>query len=127
MSRKKIIGGYPHLIKPAKLYDIPSLEVARCFIQKDPVSYIHIPMLADRSAMDWFKLKVGFRVLFKRTPCQYHLYLSLERAKSFLEDTADTIDQIAAKGCFDTYIVFSTAFRKAFGIPPPTYRNRQTV
>lgn len=124
MPRKKIVEGYEHPIERTKLYDIPALELAKSIIEKDPVSHIHIPMLADKAGINEFKLKVGFRELFRTSPYQYRLHLCLEKAKSLLEDTDDTIDQIASKVGFDTYNGFSTAFKKAFSIAPTTYRNK---
>jgi AraC-like DNA-binding protein len=127
MPGKKIVGGYVQPIERTKLYDIPALELARSIIEKDPTAHIHLPMLADKAGINEFKLKVGFRELFFTSPYQYRLRLCLERAKQLLEETDDTIDQIAAKVGFDTYNGFSTAFKKAYNIPPTGYRNRQTA
>ena len=127
MPRKKIIEGYVHPIERTKLYDVPAIELAKAIIEKDPVSHIHIPMLADKAGINEFKLKLGFRELFQTSPYQYRLRLCLQRAKALLEDTDDTIDQIASKVGFDTYNGFSTAFKKAFSIAPTVYRNRQSA
>ena len=127
MPRKKIVEGYDHPIERTKLYDVPALELAKAIIEKDPVSHIHIPMLADRAGINEFKLKLGFRELFQTTPYQYRLKLCLEKAKDLLEDTDDTIDQIASKVGFRTYNGFSTAFKKAYSIAPTEYRNRQSA
>lgn len=127
MPRKKIVEGYDHPIERTKLYDVPALELAKAIIEKDPVSHIHIPMLADRAGINEFKLKLGFRELFQTTPYQYRLKLCLEKAKDLLEDTDDTIDQIASKVGFGTYNGFSTAFKKAYSIAPTEYRNRQSA
>jgi AraC family transcriptional activator of pyochelin receptor len=127
MPRKKMIGGYAHPIERTKLYDVPALELAKQIIDKDPYSHIHIPMLADRAGINEFKLKVGFRELFQTSPYQYRLHLCLERAKTLLEETDDTIDQISSRVGFDTYNGFSTAFKKAYGFAPTEYRNRQTA
>src|ERR1700733_2776827 len=127
MPRKKIVGGYEHLIERTKLYDVPALELAKAIIDKNPASHIHIPMLADKAGINEFKLKVGFRELFRTSPYQYRLHLCLEKAKQLLEDTDDTIDQIASKVGFDTYNGFSTAYKKAFQIAPTEYRNRQSA
>lgn len=127
MPRKKIVEGYEHPIERTKLYDVPAIELAKAIIEKDPCSHIHIPMLADRAGINEFKLKLGFRELFKTSPYQYRLHLCLERAKELLEETDDTIDQIASKVGFDSYNGFSTAFKKAYSIAPTRYRNRQTA
>ncbi|HVU95485.1 MAG TPA: AraC family transcriptional regulator [Puia sp.] len=127
MQRKKKIAGYEQPISRTKLYDVPAIELAKSLIEKDPVAHIHIPMLADRAGINEFKLKVGFRELFQTSPYQYRLRLCLEKAKALLEETDDTIDQIASKVGFDTYNGFSTAFKKAFSIAPTEYRNRQSA
>jgi len=123
MSRKKRMGDY--LLERTKLYDVPALELAKALIDKDPVAHIHIPVLADKVGINEFKLKLGFRELFQTSPYQYRLHLCLEKAKSLLEDTDDTIDQIASKVGFETYNGFSTAFKKAYQLAPTEYRNRQ--
>jgi AraC-like DNA-binding protein len=127
MQRKKKIAGYDQPISRTKLYDVPALELARSIIERDPVAHIHIPMLANKAGINEFKLKVGFRELFQTSPYQYRLRLCLEKAKTLLEDTDDTIDQIASKVGFDTYNGFSTAFKKAYSIAPTEYRNRQSA
>jgi len=127
MQRKKMIAGYEQPISRTKLYDVPAIELAKQIIDRDPVSHIHIPMLADKAGINEFKLKVGFRELFQTSPYQYRLRLCLEKAKALLEDTDDTIDQIASKVGFDTYNGFSTAFKKAYSIAPTEYRNLQSA
>lgn len=127
MQRKKKIMGYEHPIARTKLYDVPAIEFAKSLIEKDPISHIHIPMLADKAGINEFKLKVGFRELFQTSPYQYRLHLCLEKAKLLLEETDDTIDQIAAKVGFESYNGFSTAFKKAYSIAPTEYRNRQSA
>ena len=123
--RKKLIEGYEHPIERTKLYDVPAIELAKAIIDKDPSSHIYIPILADKAGITEFKLKIGFRELFQTSPYQYRLHLCLEKAKELLEETDDTIDQIASKVGFDTYSGFSTAFKKAFHVAPTEYRTRQ--
>jgi AraC family transcriptional activator of pyochelin receptor len=124
--RKKRILGYAHPIERTKLYDVPAIELAKSLIEKDPVNHLHIPILADRAGINEFKLKQGFRELFQTSPYQYRLHLCLKKAKELLEETDDTIDQIASKVGFGTYNGFSTAFKKAFQVAPSEYRNRLT-
>jgi AraC-like DNA-binding protein len=127
MPRTKKVGGYEHPIERTKLYDVPAIELAKSLIDKDPAAHLHIPMLADKAGINEFKLKLGFRELFRTSPYQYRLHLCLERAKELLQDTDDTIDQIASKVGFETYNGFSTAFKKAFRVAPTEYRNSQSI
>ena len=122
-----MVGGYIHPIEKTKLYDVPAIELAKSIIDKDPISHIHIPMLAGKAGINEYKLKMGFRELFHTSPYQYRLHLCLERAKLLLEETDDTIDQIAGKVGFDTYNGFSTAFKRAYNIAPTEYRNLQSA
>jgi AraC-like DNA-binding protein len=121
--RKKQIRGYAHLIERTKLYDVPAIELVKSIIEKDPVNHIQIPTLANRAGINEFKLKRGFRELFQTSPYQFRLQLCLKKAKQLLEETDDTIDQIASKVGFDSYNGFSTAFKKAFRLAPTEYRN----
>ena len=123
--RKKRIRGYAHPIERTKLYDVPAIELAKSIIEKDPVNHLHIPVLADRAGINEFKLKRGFRELFQTSPYQYRLHLCLKKAKQLLEETDDTIDQIASKVGFETYSGFSIAFKKVYKIAPTKYRNIQ--
>jgi AraC family transcriptional activator of pyochelin receptor len=123
--RKKRIRGYANPIEHTKLYDVPAIELAKSLIEKDPINHLHIPMLADRAGINEFKLKQGFRELFQTSPYQYRLFLCLKKAKQLLEETDDTIDQIASKVGFETYNGFSTAFKRAFNVAPTKYRNQQ--
>jgi len=124
--RKKRILGYAHPIERTKLYDVPAIELAKSLIEKDPVNHLHIPVLADRAGINEFKLKQGFRELFQTSPYQYRLQLCLKKAKQLLEETDDTIDQIASKVGFDTYNGFSTSFKKTFHVAPTEYRKQLT-
>src|ERR1700744_4224815 len=121
MPRKKKVGGYSHPIEYTKLYDVPAIELAKSLIDRDPGVHIPISSLADKAGINEFKLKLGFRELFHTSPYKYRLHLCLEKAKILLEETDDTIDQIASKVGFDTYNGFSTAFKKAFSIAPTEY------
>lgn len=123
--RQKRIHGYAHPIERTKLYDVPAIELAKSLIEKDPVNHLHIPILADKAGINEFKLKQGFRELFQTSPYQYRLFLCLKKAQELLEETDDTIDQIACRVGFDTYNGFSTAFKRAFNIAPTKYRNRE--
>jgi AraC-like DNA-binding protein len=124
MLRKKRIEGYEHPIQKTKRYDVPAIERAKSLIEKDPVSHIHISMLADKAGINEFKLKIGFRELFQTSPYQYRLRLCLEKARLLLEESDDTIQEIASKVGFDSYNGFSIAFKRTFRIAPTVYRNR---
>jgi AraC family transcriptional regulator, transcriptional activator of the genes for pyochelin and ferripyochelin receptors len=125
MPRKKQVEGYDHPIERTKLYDIPALELAKSFIDQDPEAHVDILTLADKAGINEFKLKLGFRELFRTSPYQYRLHLRLEKARALLEETDYSISEIAFKVGFETYPGFSTAFKKVYQISPTGYRNQQ--
>ena len=127
MPRKKNVEGYEHPIERTKLHDVPAIELTRQIIECDQVYYIHVPILANKAGINEFKLKMGFHELFRTSPYQYRLHLCPEKAKVLLEETDDTIDQIASKVGFDTYNGFSTTFKKVYSIAPTEYRNKQSA
>ena len=126
MWREKLIQSYEHPIERAKLYGISAIEFAKSIIEIDPASHIDIPMSADKAGINAFKLTLGFRKLFRTRPYQYQPHLCLKKAKTLLEATDDTINQIASKVGFDSYNGFSTAFKKPYSIAPTAYRNLQS-
>jgi AraC-like DNA-binding protein len=122
--RKKNIGGSFRPIERTKLFDVPALELAKSFIDKDPAIHIRVSNLADKAGINDFKLKLGFRELFEISPYQCRLRLCLKKGKQLLEETDDTIDQISAKVGFNTCNGFSAAFKKVCHLEPTIYRNQ---
>src|SRR5216684_3783035 len=93
--RKKKIYLLDIPIEKTKLYDIPAIEKAKQIIETHSSEHFFISTLAEKVGINEFKLKVGFRELFKTSPYQYLIHLRLEQAKNLLEDTDLTINEIA--------------------------------
>ncbi|HEY4208355.1 MAG TPA: AraC family transcriptional regulator [Puia sp.] len=109
-------------IEKTKLYDIPALEKAKQIIEMHPSEHFFISTLAEKVGLNEFKLKVGFRELFKISPYKYLVQLRLQQAKALLEDTDLTINEIADSVGFKSYNGFSTKFKKVYKISPTHYR-----
>ena len=109
-------------IEKTKLYDIPAIEKAKQIIEMHPSEHFYISTLAEKVGLNEFKLKVGFRELFKTSPYKYLIHLRLEQAKTLLEDTDLTINEIADSVGFKSYNGFSTTFKKVYKISPTHYR-----
>ena len=112
-------------IERTKLYDIPALERARQIIETHTSEHFYISTLAEKVGLNEFKLKLGFRELFKTSPYQYLIHLRLEQSRALLEDTDLTINQIADSVGFKSYNGFSTSFKKLYKISPTHYRKGQ--
>jgi AraC family transcriptional regulator, transcriptional activator of the genes for pyochelin and ferripyochelin receptors len=106
-----------------KEYDIPAIREARHIIEVSIRDHICIPDLAEKCGLNEFKLKQGFRELYNTSPYKYLVHLRLQLARTLLEDTDLTINQIADRIGFESYNGFSTAFKKAYKLSPTIYRN----
>ena len=120
--RKKKVYHFDVPIEKTKLYDIPAIEKAKQIIETDPSEHIFISRLAEKVGLNEFKLKLGFRELFKTSPYQYLIQLRLQQAKSLLEDTDLTINEIADSVGFKSYNGFSTTFKRLYKLSPTHYR-----
>jgi len=79
------------------------------------------PSLADVAkavALNEYKLKKGFKQLFKQTVYGYLTQLRLEKAYLLLQDGALTASEIGFQLGYSSPQHFHTAFKKKFGVPP---------
>jgi AraC-like DNA-binding protein len=65
-----------------------------------------------------FKLKAGFRYLFKTSIYQFYTDTRLEKAHMLIEHTAIPLKEIAYMSGYNTYPNFSRAFKIKFGCTP---------
>jgi AraC-like DNA-binding protein len=63
-----------------------------------------------------------FRRAFGETPHQYLLTRRLERAAALLRNTDRTVAEICLAVGLRSVGSFTTSFRRAFGLPPTSYR-----
>ena len=80
-----------------KSYDFPYIIEAQKILAADPSRQLTITALALEVGINSFKLRVGFKQLFKTTIHQYRLDLRLNLAKQLLTETDLTISEIAYK------------------------------
>jgi AraC-like DNA-binding protein len=60
-----------------------------------------------------------------RSPMQHLTYMRMQRAKTLLETTQETVDSIAREVGFSDGLVFSRAFKRWIGSTPSDYRQRR--
>ncbi|WP_273733558.1 helix-turn-helix domain-containing protein [Mycolicibacterium septicum] len=87
-------------------------------------SEIHLDALAQLTGMPVQGFIGAFRRAFHTTPYQFLLDLRIERAKTLLLTTLQSIAEIGASVGFSTPSHFATAFRRRVGISPSEYRRR---
>lgn len=105
-----------------KSYDFPYIIEAQKILAANPARQLTITALALEVGINSFKLRIGFKQLFKTTIHQYRLNLRLSIAKQLLSETDLTISEIAYKTGFDTRDGFARCFRKYFQASPRKWR-----
>jgi AraC family transcriptional activator of pyochelin receptor len=110
-----------------KSYDIPLILKAREILEENPGRRLTITTFALEVGINSFKLRIGFKEIFKKTIHQYRLNLRLDLAKQLLADTDLTIAEIAYKAGFDTRDGLARSFRKKFHLPPREWRKCQEL
>ncbi len=110
-----------------KSYDIPYILDARNILDLDPARHLTITALALEVGINSFKLRIGFKEVFKTTIHQYRLDLRLSMAKQLLDETDLTIAEIAYKTGFDSRDGFARCFRKKFHLSPREWRKEQEL
>ncbi|MGV0746243.1 helix-turn-helix domain-containing protein [Mycolicibacterium sp. XJ870] len=88
-------------------------------------SEITLQTLADLADMSVGRFIKAFAAAFHTTPHQYLLDLRIDRAKSMLMTTPQTITEISAAVGFTTPNHFATAFRRRVGVSPSGYRQNR--
>jgi AraC family transcriptional activator of pyochelin receptor len=108
--------------KMIKSYDFAYILQAHKILTADPSRQLAITALALEVGINTFKLRVGFKQLFKTTIHQYRLELRLEMARQLLTETDLTISEIAYKAGFDSRDGFARCFRRRFSDSPREWR-----
>jgi AraC-like DNA-binding protein len=105
-----------------KSYDFPYILEAQKILIADPARQLTITALALEVGINSFKLRVGFKQLFKTTIHQYRVNLRLTLAKQLLSETDFTISEIAYKTGFESRDGFARCFRRRFQESPREWR-----
>ncbi|WP_375432652.1 GlxA family transcriptional regulator [uncultured Friedmanniella sp.] len=81
-----------------------------------------VTAIAEHAHLSVRTLARRFRQQTGTTPANWLQAARMRRARSLLETTSHSIDQIATRSGFSSTVHFRTAFRKAVGSPPGQYR-----
>lgn len=110
-----------------KSHDLPYIQAAAQILQKDPARSFTISSLALEVGINSFKLREGFKRMFRCTIYQYRINLKLRLVMQLLEETDLTIEQIAYKSGFESRDSLSRCFRKKLQRSPSEWRNEQVL
>ena len=108
-----------------KSHDVPFIDKAAEIVKMDPARSFTITSLALEVGINSFKLREGFKRMYRSTIYQFRLRLRLQLAMQLLEDTDLTIEQIAFKTGFESRDSLSRCFRKKVHRPPSDWRDEQ--
>ncbi|HEV7783334.1 MAG TPA: AraC family transcriptional regulator [Chitinophagaceae bacterium] len=112
------------IILPAELSekDIAAIYQADAILAKDLSEHYSIPQLSGMAGTNAFKLKRGFRLVFKMGVFARLLFRRMEHAKMLLATTPKPIKEVAYESGYSTVGGFINAFRKRFGSTPLDWR-----
>jgi AraC-like DNA-binding protein len=106
---------------PDELF-LQGLHLAKKIIEENVEEAISVRMLCQKTGLNEFKLKKGFRSLFQITVMEYHLQLKMEHAKKLLLESDQPISHIAFTIGYEFAHNFSREFKGRFGCSPGGYR-----
>lgn len=104
----------------------PAIEEALRHIHHDPGRNFTLRELSDYCYLSPTRFSELFREYTRYSPMQYVIFTKMEKAKSLLLYTRQTISEIAGYLGFSSIHYFSRAFKKQVGIPPTQYRAQIT-
>ncbi|MEW6348505.1 MAG: AraC family transcriptional regulator [Thermodesulfobacteriota bacterium] len=105
--------------------DVHRLEHARRIIEQEFADPPSLLALARRVGLNEFKLKSGFRELYRTTVFGYVRMLRMDQARVMLETGELNVGEVASAMGYTCFGHFSEAFRKRFGIPPREVKKRR--
>lgn len=125
MTEVKELPGVPGTEKIVKLTvsDQDTLARVKEFIEsRDIDEPISLKVLCRKFALNEFKLKNGFRQLFKYSPYDYFLELKMAAAKKLLMEADTTIYGVAYTLGYHHVSNFCAQFKKRFGVTPKDFK-----
>lgn len=98
--------------------DIIRIKRAREILLKDYVNPPSISQLSKLVAVNEFKLKKGFKLVYDETIYGYLLDYKMKKAHALLEENIYSIKEVAHKVGYKCQSSFTVAFVKKFGVLP---------
>jgi AraC family transcriptional regulator len=115
----RIASRRPYVIAPFRL------RRAQDFIEEHLEQHIGLEQIAAAAGLSAFHFTRCFKEATGLAPYRYVLLRRVERAKDLLENTSQTLAQIALACGFATQQHLTEIFRAHTGVPPGRYRQQQ--
>jgi AraC family transcriptional regulator len=107
--------------------DGPRLQRVLAYINDNPEAELTVAELASVACLSRFHFARAFREATGHPPHRYVSAKRLERARRLLNETHESLAEIALYSCFSSQANFTRAFRRATGMSPGEYRRRQAL
>lgn len=101
------------------------LHRARCLLEENLVAPPSLGALAKRIGLNEFKLKKGFKLLFRTTVFGYLQERRLDTAASLLKSGEANVGEAAGAVGYTNSGAFAVAFKQRFGVSPGDVRRRR--
>jgi transcriptional regulator GlxA family with amidase domain len=108
----------------AQTAERPSLRDLQAWIVEHPDEALDVPSLAKKCAMSVRHFGRMFRAEVGLAPAAYVERVRVETARRLLEESARSIEEVAAAAGFGTPEALRRAFARRVGVSPREYRNR---
>jgi len=110
---------FPITLTPREIEGLHTIK--QFIVDKFPEWPTHTS-LCRKGEINEFKLKAGFKHLFKMTAYDYHMQLKFQEAKKLLLENKETIKAIAYQIGYDHHASFTQEFKKQFGYTPSWFQ-----
>lgn len=113
----------PALTETLKKYHLTTAEKARDFLFMNFSKNVTLQQLADHCCVSLFHFSRIFKSVMNQSPHQYLTELRLNHGKLMLQNTTQSITEIAFQSGFNSLEHFTTSFRNRFNLSPTVIRN----
>ena len=105
-----------------KPLDVEKIEATRRYLFDNMDHPPTLIRLARKMGINDYKLKKAYKQLYGTTLFEDFLHARMDKAKTLLQDTSQSIVGIAETVGYKNVSSFAVAFKKYFGCPPGEYR-----
>lgn len=111
----------PDFSSQLSLEDIKCVRLAKEILDSNMTNPPTIKLLSKRVGLNEYKLKKGFKELFRTPVHTYVIQRKLELAKLMLDSGTMNVSEAAGHAGYGNVSHFAAAFRKQYGINPGAY------
>ena len=119
-----VAGATPQVDTRINMRDREVLNAVKEYIDQNFLDASSLESLSKHFGLNEFKLKLGFKTLFETSPIRYLQHKRLAYALSLLRNTDKSIKEISHEIGYAHPANFTSAFVRAFGNTPQSFRSK---